>query len=189
MNMLKVRTIPRPAPSADVEDAFEFSYKHIDTVLAPYYSKAKYVQSATITGDVPTEGSNSKLVVRGKLSVPSSCYIQSTGHFNAVEFFIISNQLGYLAQAWAMKSGAFAKILPGEKLADFRNKQLGDMLLLSVDAKFLKMIDASDFYGEAQWYDTRHNEESGLLILEWLATYYDNKGGRATGHVTSAIRL
>src|SRR5882757_9200074 len=59
-------------------------------ILKPYRAHAKYLKSAEITQfserAVQDSTSDESLVTGiGRFSIPESCYIDDTGHFNAVE--------------------------------------------------------------------------------------------------------
>lgn len=59
-------------------------------VLNPYKAHCKYLKSAQVTkeGD-PHDGG--RVIGRCEFSIPQSCYIDDTGHFNSVEFNICYN--------------------------------------------------------------------------------------------------
>src|SRR5262245_56508099 len=79
-----------------IDDAF------VADILRPYRAHARYLKSAEITHvhdkAVPQgRGKPSSLITgMGRFSIPESCYIDHTGHFNAVEFNICFNQLAYV---------------------------------------------------------------------------------------------
>ena len=51
-----------------------------------------------------TKGKDAGLIsAKGRFSIPDSCYIDDTGHFNAVEFNICFNQLAYVPSASASR--------------------------------------------------------------------------------------
>jgi FcoT-like thioesterase domain len=69
----------------------------IAEVLQPYRANAKYLHAAELTyvrSDAAANDEASLVVGRGHFTIPASCYIDDTGHFNAVEFNICYNQLG-----------------------------------------------------------------------------------------------
>ena len=75
----------------------------IDDILKPYRKHAQYLKSAELTHfqdkcSCATKGKDAGLITaKGRFSIPESCYIDDTGHFNAVEFNICFNQLAYVA--------------------------------------------------------------------------------------------
>jgi FcoT-like thioesterase domain len=66
-------------------------------ILRPYKQNATYLKSAEIThvndkSAISPGTADHKLVSgKGRFSIPESCYIDDTGHFNAVEFNICYN--------------------------------------------------------------------------------------------------
>ena len=77
-------------------------------ILKPYRPRATYLRSAEITqfSEEALEDSASDVSLvtgAGRFSIPESCYIDDTGHFNAVEFNICYNQLAYVVFAKASK--------------------------------------------------------------------------------------
>lgn len=64
-------------------------------VLLPYQeNKTKYLKKATMINLEKKE--SGLLTIIGDFEILNSCYIDSTGHFNAVEFTICFNQLAYV---------------------------------------------------------------------------------------------
>ena len=60
-------------------------------------------------------GTDQKLIVgKGRFSIPESCYIDDTGHFNAVEFNICYNQLAYVLFAGVIDAGLMHKVRAGD---------------------------------------------------------------------------
>ncbi len=57
----------------------------MNTVLEVYFPNCRYLKSADF--HYPE--------IKGEFGISSSCYIESTGHFNAVEAIICYNQLAY----------------------------------------------------------------------------------------------
>ena len=74
--------------------------RFVSKVLAPYFEHTTYLKEATMIRRA-THGSEKPrdLVAAGEFHIGQSCYIQSTGHFNAVEFNICFNQLAYVTYA------------------------------------------------------------------------------------------
>ncbi|NET17718.1 MAG: hypothetical protein F6K08_35290 [Okeania sp. SIO1H6] len=89
-----------------IEKGEQIDEKLIQRTLSPYSNKGTiYLQEArrvfkvgdSICSDV---NSDKKYLVMGQFSIGESCYIDDTGHLNAVEFNICYNQLLYVAIAW-----------------------------------------------------------------------------------------
>src|SRR4051794_18927348 len=74
----------------------------LERLLAPYKPGCRYLLEATL--GYPTDGRapfpddpSSWVAARGRFAIPSSCYVDATGHLNAVEFNIAYDQLCYAA--------------------------------------------------------------------------------------------
>ena len=63
---------------------------------------------------------------KGRFSIPESCYIDSTGHFNAVEFNICYNQLAYVLFAGCINAGVMGKVRDDMTLRGITVGQLAD---------------------------------------------------------------
>src|SRR6185437_12588121 len=89
-------------------------------ILKPYRQNATYLKSAEITQvcDKSTiaPGTQDQRLVTGKgcFAIPESCYIDDTGHFNAVEFNICYNQLAYVLFAGCIEAGLMHKVRAGD---------------------------------------------------------------------------
>ena len=158
-------------------------------VMKPYFDETTYLQSAEISHDMAGTivGSDfpGNLSGWGKFTIPQSCYIESTGHFNAVEFVMCFNQLGYLVLAHAFKE----QLIPGLEhwsQGNFAARQLPDVLILSIKSEFRKMIDASDFRAAIHWKEAKFKLRH--LFIKWQIEFSDDRGGLARGEVLTCIR-
>jgi len=83
-------------------------------ILKPYRENATYLKAAEIVevnDKTAIAGTDQKLIIgKGRFSIPESCYIDSTGHFNAVEFNICYNQLAYVLFAGCINAGVMGKV-------------------------------------------------------------------------------
>ncbi|WCZ35656.1 FcoT-like thioesterase domain protein [Corynebacterium heidelbergense] len=124
---------------ADAEEAIP--EKLVAGTLKPYTAKGcRYLQHACYLAGGP------ELAAVGRFGIPTSAYIQDTGHFNAAEFIIAYNQLFYCLLAEAVRRGDIAPLL-GWTAADLRTRQLPDVLIQRNDSEFLAPIDARQFTG------------------------------------------
>ena len=146
----------------DISDSF------VADVLKPYRANAKYLKSAQITHfddkTSATSGAQDSAFVTGigSFAIPESCYIDDTGHFNAVEFNICYNQLAYVVFGKCLEAGMIQKLnsglqkLSAEKanglsisMADYKRNQLPSMLIVSIEGvRFFKQMKSADFQGE-----------------------------------------
>jgi hypothetical protein len=131
----------------------------IAEVLRPYRSNARYLKTASIThfrdkaDDGASNGATGFMNGTGTFAIPQSCYIDDTGHFNAVEFNICFNQLAYTLFAKCVHDGLMQK-LRLEKVdvisfPQFKQQQLPSMLIVSIEGvRFFKQLKSEAFYGD-----------------------------------------
>lgn len=153
------------------------------SVLKPYKPKCRYLKRAVV--ELPEHGGEDHLVLaRGDFEISESCYIDDTGHFNAVEFNICYNQLIYTLMAQCVVSDilpAFAKMTLDEYLA----RQLPDVLIHDFRSKFRKPMLATKFEGAVSIMDAV--EKSRFLMLKTHIKFTDPHGGNSDGDVSLAI--
>lgn len=172
----------RPQPT-DTPRARAVPRDLIDLVLRPYLPGCRYLERAAVTLEAAA------LTLRGSFSIASSCYIDSTGHFNAVEANICVNQLGYLLFAWFSANAEDHEFRPAVgpfDLQAFRDKQLPSMWILSLQTSFRRAIDPRSFEGTLTW--TRATRKRpDLLLLNMEFRFTDGADGLAEGSVLLAL--
>ena len=188
-----------PQRPIDISDAF------VAEVLKPYRPNAKYLKSAQIThfsDKTSTEkGAKDSAFVTGtgRFAIPESCYIDDTGHFNAVEFNICYNQLAYVLFGKCLEAGILQKInselqkLSDEKvkilslsMADYKRHQLPAMLIVSVEGvRFFKQLNSSDFRGQLTI--NRCAPVGGAWFFFTTITFSDAESVKAKGSVVLAF--
>ncbi|ATB30099.1 FcoT family thioesterase [Melittangium boletus] len=160
----------------------------MDLVLAPYLPPCRYMKQAFAR--VPdTASANSSLVLHADFVIPSSCYINSTGHFNAVESNICVNQLAYLLFAWSLrgaKDHPFSAEVGPFDMETFREKQLPNMWILSLQTSFRRAINPHGFQGTIEWTHATRTRTK-LLLLEMSFRFSDGERGQAEGQVKFGI--
>jgi len=160
----------------------------VDLVLAPYLPPCRYMKQAFArTPDSASPGSS--LALRADFVIPSSCYINSTGHFNAVEANICVNQLAYLLFAWSVqdaKEHPFSAVVGPFDLGTFREKQLPNMWILTLQTSFRRAINPHGFQGTIEWTEATR-KRSNLLLLDMSFRFSDDVRGQAEGTVQFAI--
>ncbi|POM23160.1 FcoT-like thioesterase domain protein [Actinomadura rubteroloni] len=169
-----METATSPAP--DVEHPTDTAL--LTDVLRCYKPHCRYLRSMTVR---VTEG---RLTGRGELRIPESCYIDDTGHLNAVEVNICYNQMLYYVIAAAVEwnlTPAFARWT----MDDYWAKQLPDILIARMQSSFLRPIDPRSFHGEFEV--LRSTRLKDMLTLETAFRYGDDAGGRCDGRVRVAI--
>ncbi len=155
-------------------------------VLSVYFDHARYLEQAEVTLDTGHSAA-AAMTAKGRFAIPSSCYIESTGHFNSVEFNICFNQLFYYMTAMAVKH----QLLPefaGWDLDLFFKKQLPDILIVKLSSRFKRPISASKFTGELSFNGLRLvSGRRGVLYLKTASDFYDDQNGACSGAVDLAI--
>ncbi len=171
------------------------SEKYLVELLEMYTKKnTRYVKNARTTIIVP-EQKNTDIIVKAELSVQlpvyldHSSYYGNNGHFNAVEFIICANQLGYIYfAALALNQRLNLK----DKMVDFNQlvhqKMIDDIYIAKIkEVKFKKPIKPKNFFGEfriKKEFDVKHTKFFDVEI-----NFYDDEDGYATGQILSAIKF
>ena len=152
-------------------------------VIKPYKAHCKYLKSAEVIqeGD-PQHGG--RVIGRCEFAIPESCYIDDTGHFNAVEFNICYNQMMYYVIAKSVKE-RLIKSFRSWTMADYWAKQLPDVYIVNFESAFRRAMQARQFWGEIELTDIR--TRSGLMYIITKCRYWDDKGGNCSGKVKLAI--
>lgn len=151
----------------------------LQRVLTPYRDHCRYLQSAAI--QVTDDGS---WVSCGQFSIAQSCYIDDTGHFNAVEFNICYNQLAYVHLAACIQQQTLPA-LSAFTLESFFDKQLSNYLIHSIESQYHTPIDPRSFTGEVRVVSAR--KRGKLAILRTQCRFFDSSGGRSEGSVKLAV--
>lgn len=154
----------------------------LSTVLRPYVPDCRYLKSVTFE---PPRAPNALPTATGQFSIPKAFYIEDTGHFNAVEFILCFNQLGYMLTAHCALTGAFPGMQPWS-MEQFQQNQLPNVLIVDVQAAFPKAIDGKAFSASLSisWMEAR----SRHLFYDMLIEFTDPSGGRAAGKIRVCLR-
>jgi hypothetical protein len=162
-------------------------------ILKPYRANATYLKSAEIVrvnDKLAIAGTDQKLIVgRGRFAIPESCYIDDTGHFNAVEFNICFNQLAYVLFAGCIDAGLMHKVRAGEvdvlSIAEFKHHQLPAMMIVSLESRYFKPLNSKDFSAELSINKISAVGDAWFFFTE--ITFSDSEGVKAKGAVTLAF--
>jgi hypothetical protein len=165
----------------------------VSKVLSCYFDHTTYLKDVTVTRwPRPAANAGEDVSALGTFSIDQSCYIQSTGHFNAVEFNICFNQLAYTLYAHCFATGFFQQNRPewGDRLnlfnpASFEKNQLSSMLITNFSSKFKKEIRGGRFYGELEI--RRIRAKGNCVFTTNHVTFFDDHGGFSEGDVTLAF--
>lgn len=181
--------IPMPM---EISDAF------IARILKPYRENAKYLKSARILdycepfSDPALKDNNELVSIEGTFSIPESCYIDDTGHFNAVEFNICFNQLAYVLFGKCIQSGIFHRVVfdweqrVNLSYESFLKYQLSSMFIAKIEGNFLKQLDSKLF--QARLTINRIMWTAQTAFVYTKISYSDAKGVRSKGGVLLAFR-
>lgn len=170
-------------------------------ILSPYRpTGTDYLRSAEVLSDCNHDDDEGSPIItaQGQFAIPSSCYIQSTGHFNAVEYLICFNQLAYTTFAHCVAERILAELpeshgsqmtrkkLKALTIDSFFTDQLSSMLILKTETRFRRFIDASAFVGKLSMTSMSFRGET--LFVESNCRFTDPHGGDAEGTVLLAYR-
>ena len=174
---MPVRSLPMIVPDRFVAD-----------ILGPYRPNAKYLRSAEITQLREEDGSPGRrvpiLTAAGRFAIPESCYIDDTGHFNAVEFNICYNQLAYVMFGTCFETGVVDKLRVLTPV-EYRRHQLQSCFIVSIESRFLKQLKGADFRGELVL--NKLSWVGGVLFCFTAITFSDSEGVKAQGSVVLAF--
>lgn len=187
----KDNSIPLPLI---VSDAF------IAKILTPYRDNAKYLSSAQIIQyhDPGPDGhalkrENDLVTIEGRFSIPESCYIDDTGHFNAVEFNICYNQLAYVLFGKCIQTGILHKLVydwegrVNLSFDLFLKYQLSSMFIAKIEGNFLKPLNARDFRARLTVNRIMWADETAFVKTQ--ISFDDGKGTKSKGSVLLAFRI
>jgi acyl carrier protein len=159
----------------------ERSSSLLELALNPYKSHCRYLLGATAKR---SENGVSLVEAEGEFSIPESCYIASTGHFNAVEFNICYNQLAYYLLAEIIQNG-WIPALVNWKMSDFRQRQLPDCLIVQLHSCFRKPLNARLFTGRIAV--NKVSVKHGTIFMKTSCTFEDSSGASCKGEALTAI--
>ncbi|MFC0548311.1 FcoT family thioesterase [Kutzneria chonburiensis] len=156
----------------------------LDEVLRCYKPHCRYLTSMDLSVD------GEVLTGVGQFSIPESCYIDDTGHLNSVEVNICYNQLLYAVIANAVHRGV-GEVFSGWTMAEFRRRQLPDILIASFGSTFRRPIDPRSFHGEfiVDRISQRRLRADAAPLVSLATTFrlWDDLGGACDGTARIAI--
>lgn len=165
---------------------FDTDGELLPLVLRPYREHCKYMKSVSLSaGPGPHE-----VTVSGEFEIGESCYIDDTGHFNAVEFNICYNQMAYYLIAKSVREGVLP-VFQDWSLEDFWRLQLPNILITSFRSRFKREMRGKRFSGSVTLTDTARLEKSErwnpLIVLYTTCRFWDETGGDSHGEARIAI--
>lgn len=127
---------------------------------------------------------------RGRFAIPESCYIDDTGHLNAVEVNICYNQMLYASIASLVRDGT-GPVFDSWTMAEFWRRRLPDILISRISSEFRGPIDARSFAGELVFdrivSRRLRPDEAPLVMIDSTFRFWDTEGGDASGTARIAI--
>ncbi|GGK86753.1 FcoT family thioesterase [Mangrovihabitans endophyticus] len=158
-------------------------------VLRPYRANCKYLQSAEVTAD-GEPGDGGRVTARCTFTIPESCYIDDTGHFNSVEFNICYNQMLYYTVAKSVQE-RLVQPFARWSMDDYWARQLADFLITDFRSSFKRAMSGRHFHGELEMVDIAEwggsDVRDPLIVVRTTCRYWDDRGGTSQGEVRVAI--
>ena len=185
-----------PSPSAEenhITFPLAISHDFIGEILQPYRAHSRYLKSARLmhVRDKSSAATSDAAVIRaeGRFSIEESCYIEDTGHFNAVEFNICYNQLAYVMFGKCVAEGLMHR-LRTEKVSvptfsEFKRHQLPNMVIVNIESRYYRQLDSRDFTGTLQL--DRISPVGRAWFFFTTMTFADREGVKAKGSVVLAF--
>ena len=160
-------------------------------VLQPYRKNCHYVLDATLAHPKERrapqpDAPESWIVVEGRCSIPASCYIDDTGHFNAVEMNITYNQLLYVGLAGVAAHGLVGELRHWDLEAFFRH-QLPDVLIVDYHARFPRPLQPRAFTGRFEIREVMPKPHKQMVLLRTACTMRSEPDGHAFADVMIAL--
>ncbi len=163
----------------------------LDAFLKPYKQDCKYLKKAQFQYPLSsnlientTTDVKSLWFIKADFSIPESCYIDDTGHFNSVEFNICYNQLFYIIVAYLVKN-QLLEVMKSWNLETYKHRQLRDFLIVKFSSTFKQPINSNHFQGALSI--NKVSTRGNLIMLKTSCAFYDDNGGWSEGDVTIAI--
>jgi hypothetical protein len=172
----------------------EISPSFIAEVLRPYRPHSRYLKEAVITHfrDKASEGpagNDGLIAAEGKFAIEESCYIDDTGHFNAVEFNICFNQLAYVMFGKCVAEGLMGRLrferVEVPTFSEFKRHQLPKMVIVNIESRYYRQLDARSFTGTLRL--ERVSPVGGAWFFFTSMTFADREGVKAKGSVVLAF--
>jgi hypothetical protein len=172
-------------------ERWDLSRELLDRVLIPYRDNCKYLKRMSMSylpvgPEVSQEASESSIVAVGELGIGESCYIDSTGHFNAVEFQICANQLMYAMGAECARRRLLSAFWPID-LEGYYERQLPNVLITNVKSTFRRVVNPRRFHGSLAL--DRSYRMGDRAFWECSVTYTDDEDGLADGTIVVTLGL
>ena len=154
----------------------------LDGILRVYKPHCRYLKGGEIEHGPPD--APLPVVLRGDFGIAESCYIDDTGHLNAVEVNIAFNQAYYVVTAHACRDGLVPELRDWD-LERFRRWYLEGSLIHDLRSRFKRVIDPRSFQGEIAIAGATRTRR--FVVLKLTHRFGDANDGLASGQVTMAL--
>ncbi len=160
-------------------------------VLEPYRANCRYVVDAVCEHADDRRAPRpddpmSWIAIDSRCSIPASCYIDDTGHFNAVELNIAYNQMLYAGLAAVADHRLIAELRHWDREAFFRH-QLPDVLILDYHARFPRPLEPRAFHGRFEIREVIGKPHKQMVLLRTHCAVHCASGGHAEAEVLIAL--
>jgi hypothetical protein len=188
--------LERTAPVGDIESylPIDISPSFIGEVLCPYRNRSRYLKEAAITRfrDKASEGpaaATGLITAEGRFEIAESCYIDDTGHFNAVEFNICFNQLAYVMFGACVERGLMQRLrcerVQVPTFVEFKQQQLPNMVIVKIESRYYRQLDSRNFRGTLVL--DRISPVGDAWFFFMSVTFSDREAVKAKGSVVLAF--
>lgn len=141
----------------------------LERVLRPYLPAGRLIQSARLErprhARLPqTNDPDSWLRLDSQCAVAAPCYIEATGHFNAIELNLTYNQMLYLCLAEALRLDLFPK--PAWSFEHFFKAQLPNVLIVDYQARFRRQMMSARYQSWLMIESIQVRPQRSLVLLK-----------------------
>ncbi len=163
-------------------------------VLQPYRANSRYLSDATLehaaarTNPRPDDPAT-WIAIRSNCRIDASCYIDDTGHFNAVELNITYNQLLYAGLAAVARHGLIADLQHWDLETFFRH-QLPDVLIIDYHARFPRPLAPRSFRSRFEIREVLPKPRKRMVLLRtYCAVDSPSVDGGPAGHADADVMI
>ena len=170
--------------SLQIDNNIHIEQPFIKKMLSPYFEHTSYLKDVLLPNNTDSKITFNQAI--GEFSIDDSCYINNTGHFNAVEFNICYNQLAYAHMGYCIKNKLIKEVAAYD-LDSFLQNQLSHFLITKISSSYRTQINAKHFFGS---YEINNiSTRSKYVFMETTCKFYDEQKGKSTGQVNTVIIL
>lgn len=162
----------------------------IQRVLQPYLPASRFVQSARL--DRPrqqrlpqSDDPDSWLRLDVDCVIDQPCYIEATGHFNAVELNITYNQMIYLCLAEALRLELLPQ--PAWSFEEFFEHQLPDVLIVDYQARFKRPMQSARYKAWMMIESVQVRPRRKMMLLKTRCAATDDGNDKNEAQVSIAL--